>query len=169
MPSTRCRRQNRSQTFTTWLALLSGSLGLHRFYLCGLKDLIGWLFWPPTLIGIYGVWRMRELGMDDRLAWLLAPALGASLSVAMLSAIVYGLMTEERWCQLEPLSTQEEVPILEAPDPMVTKHQHNAPPWESSWLRVVGVIVALMLGSTVLITTIAFSAQRFYESSLQTL
>jgi hypothetical protein len=134
-------RPARSQTITTWLALTGGSLGVHRFYLYGLKDFGGWLHVPPTLIGLYGVWRMRELGMDDRLAWVLAPVLGLSLSAAMLAAIVYGLMTSERW----------------GPD------QHNAHLWESPWLRVMGAVVALMIGSTALITTIAFTAQRFFE------
>jgi hypothetical protein len=141
MPSTLHRRVNHSQTLATCLALVGGGLGLHRFYLYGFKDLFGWLFVPPTLTGLYGIWRMRELGMDDRLAWVLAPVLGLSLSAAMLAAIVYGLTASERW----------------------GPNRDNAQVWESPWLRVTGAVVALMIGSTVLITTIAFSAQRFFE------
>jgi TM2 domain-containing membrane protein YozV len=33
----------RSKTASTWIALLGGSLGLHRFYLHGPRDLLAWL------------------------------------------------------------------------------------------------------------------------------
>ena len=50
--------KHRSKTLATWLAFLTGSLGLHRFYLHGLRDAWGWLHLPPTLLGLYGVSRM---------------------------------------------------------------------------------------------------------------
>ena len=71
----------------TWLALLVGVFGLHRFYLHGLKDAWGWMFPLPTLLGIVGLQRMDQLGQDDRLAWLLIPLLGVSLVAALLSGI----------------------------------------------------------------------------------
>ena len=77
----------RSKTIATWLALLGGPFGLHRFYLHGLGDRWGWLLWPPTLIGAYGVRRMRLLGQDDQLAWLLIPLLGLVIAATMLTAI----------------------------------------------------------------------------------
>ena len=40
-----------SKTLATWIALLGGSLGLHRFYLHGLRDRWGWLHPLPTLLG----------------------------------------------------------------------------------------------------------------------
>ena len=58
----------KSKTLATWIALIGGSLGLHRFYLHGFRDPWGWLFPLPTLVGLYGVQRMRLLGQDDRLA-----------------------------------------------------------------------------------------------------
>jgi TM2 domain-containing membrane protein YozV len=70
----------RSKTASTWLALLGGSLGLHRFYLHGPRDLLAWLHPAPTLVGLVGVLRMRALGQDDHLAWLLIPLLGLMLS-----------------------------------------------------------------------------------------
>ena len=33
----------KSKTTTAWLAFLGGPLGLHRFYLRGLGDWLGWL------------------------------------------------------------------------------------------------------------------------------
>ena len=85
------RAAPKSKTAATWLALVGGTLGLHRFYLYGFRDRLGWLFFVPTLLGWQGVQRMQTLGVDDRLAWLLTPWLGVTLSIAMLSAIVYGL------------------------------------------------------------------------------
>ena len=84
----------KSKTFATWIALIGGGLGLHRFYLAGFRDVWGWLYPVPTLIGLYGVQRMRNLGQDDQLAWLLIPLLGIAVSAAMLSAIVYGLTSD---------------------------------------------------------------------------
>ena len=68
----------------TWLALLVGVFGLHRFYLHGFKDRWAWAFPLPTLLGLLGVHRMNQLGQDDRLAWVLLPLLGLSLVAALL-------------------------------------------------------------------------------------
>ena len=59
----------KSKTLATWLALLLGSLGAHRFYLKGWRDLAGWLHPLPTLLGIAGALRMYKLGVDDHAAW----------------------------------------------------------------------------------------------------
>lgn len=132
----------KSKTLATWLALLSGALGLHRFYLHGRRDLWGWL-WPlPTLLGAWGVLRARHLGQDDQLAWLLIPFLGFSLATAMLAAIVYGLMPDERW-------NARFNPLRPAPD--------------SGWPVIFGVVIALFAGAIVLMSTIAFSGQRYFE------
>ena len=133
----------RSKTLATWAALLGGSLGLHRFYLSGLRDRWGWLHPWPTLVGLYGVLRMRELGQDDRLAWVLIPLLGLMLAGTMLAAIVYGLTPDEKWnARFNP----------EAPAPA------------SGWAALIGVVLALAVGGGVLMATIAFSAQRYFES-----
>ncbi len=139
--------QHKSKTLATWIALIGGSLGLHRFYLAGLRDVWGWLYPIPTLIGLYGMHRMRELGQDDQLAWLLIPLLGIAVSAAMLSAIVYGLTSDERWWQ-----------------------QHNpAEPQAASsgWLAIIGVVLALLIGASVLMATIAFSGQRYFEHEVE--
>ena len=87
----------KSKTLATWIAVIGGGLGLHRFYLRGFRDVWGWLHAVPTLVGLYGVQRMNELGQDDQLAWALIPLLGFMLAGAMLAAIVYGLTTDEKW------------------------------------------------------------------------
>jgi len=135
----------KSKLLATWLALLGGSLGLHRFYLYGWRDRWAWLFALPTLVGLYGVQRMREYGQDDHLAWLLIPLLGLMLAGTMLAAIVYGLTPDERWD---------------------ARHNPAAPGPRSGWAVVIGVVIALMLGASVLMATVAFSGQRFFEYQL---
>lgn len=133
----------RSKTLATWLAFAGGSLGLHRFYLHGPRDVAGWLHLPPTLLGAYGVHRMMELGQDDRLAWVLIPLLGLSVAASMLAAIVCGLTPDERWnARFDPAG----------------------PAARSGWLAVLGVIAALIVGASVLMATIAFGTQRYFES-----
>jgi hypothetical protein len=136
----------KSKTFATWIALLGGSLGLHRFYLRGFRDAIGWLHPWPTLAGAIGVQRMLEFGQDDRLSWLLTPLLGLMVAQAMLCAILYGLTSDERWDAC---------------------HNPGAAVRPTGWAPVIGVIAALMLGATVLMATIAFTGQRFFEYEIE--
>lgn len=133
----------KSKTIATWLALLLGSLGVHRFYLYGLKDKLAWLHPWPTLVGLYGVQRMGELGQDDQLAWVLIPILGLMMSLSMLMGIVYGLTSDEKWNQT---------------------HNPGQPVRASGWANIIGMVLCLMMGGICLMSTIAFSAQRYFES-----
>ena len=142
----RCRvKRPRSKTLATWLAVIGGAFGAHRFYLHGWRDLIAWLYPLPTLLGLAGVQRMRAFGQDDRVAWVLIPLLGLALSAAMLSAIVYGLTPDDKWA-VRPT---------------------GQPPQATGWAPVLGVIIALLIGSSVLMGTVAFSGQRFFEWQLE--
>ena len=140
------QQRYRSKTLATWIALIGGAFGLHRFYLHGLTDRWAWLFMPPTLLGLYGVQRMREFGVDDHLAWALIPLLGLMLAATMTSAIVYGLMPDERWN---------------------ARFNPSGPQHRTGWSTVIGVIVALVVGAGVLMATIAFSAQRYFEYQVE--
>jgi hypothetical protein len=136
----------KSKTLATWIALLGGSLGLHRFYLYGWRDVLGWLHPLPTLAGLHGVRRMLALGQDDHVAWALIPLLGLMLAQAMLCAILYGLTPDERW------------------------DAHHNPGWPvqaTRWGPVLGAVAALMLGAGVLMATIAFSGQRYFEWQIE--
>jgi hypothetical protein len=135
-------RHYKSKTLATWVAVLGGVFGLHRLYLRGFGDWLGWLHALPTLAGLHGIQRVQEYGQDDHLSWLLIPLLGLMVAQAMLHAIVYGLTPDERW-----------------------DAQHNAgyTPKATRWLPVLGAIAALMLGAGALMATIAFSAQRYFE------
>jgi TM2 domain-containing membrane protein YozV len=136
--------RQRSKAIAAWLALVGGSLGLHRFYLYGPSDPWAWLHPWPTLAGAYGFWRMREFGVDDAWGSLLVPLLGAMLAVTMLSAIVYGLTDDERWN---------------------TRHNARAAPGAagSAWPAIIAVILALACGAAITMATIAFTAQRYFE------
>jgi hypothetical protein len=133
----------RSKTLATWIALLGGSFGLHRFYLHGRTDALGWLLPIPTLLGLYGVQRARQIGLDDHMSWLLIPLLGGVLAGTMLSAIVYGLTPDDKW------NARFNPQVGQAP--------------RSGWLAIIGVLLALSLGATALTATIAFGAQRLFE------
>ncbi|MBS1176801.1 MAG: hypothetical protein H6R06_1213 [Proteobacteria bacterium] len=139
-------KRPRSKTLATWLAVIGGAFGAHRFYLHGWRDLIAWLYPLPTLLGLAGVQRMRAFGQDDRVAWVLIPLLGLALSAAMLSAIVYGLTPDDKWA---------------------VRHNPGQPPQATGWAPVLGVIIALLVGSSVLMGTVAFSGQRFFEWQLE--
>jgi hypothetical protein len=133
---------NKSKTLATWIAVAAGCLGAHRFYLHGRRDAWAWLHPWPTLLGAVGVLRMRTLGQDDHLAWVLIPLLGLMLSIAMLAAIVIGLTPDEAWA---------------------ARFNPGQPTRRSGWPAVIGVILALMLGGTTLMGTIAFSGQKYFE------
>ncbi|GAP33822.1 TM2 domain-containing protein [Piscinibacter sakaiensis] len=138
---------HKSKTLATWIAILGGGFGLHRFYLHGFRDAWGWAYPLPTMLGLAGVQRMRELGLDDQVAWALVPLLGFALAAAMLSAIVYALTPDERWHR---------------------RHNPQEPaPEASGWGAVLGAALALLLGAGVLMATIAFSGQRYFEYQIE--
>jgi hypothetical protein len=134
----------RSKTIAVWLAVLGGMLGLHRLYLKGLGNVAGWLHLLPTTLGIYGLERLLTLGQDDRLAWVLLPLLGLMIAQAMLHAIVYGLTPDEKWAS-----------------------RHGPAVRASGWGAVLGVIAALVIGATVLVSSIAYGIQKFFEWQLE--
>jgi len=133
-----------SKTLATWLAVLGGTLGLHRLYLHGLGNLPAWLHVLPTSLGVFGVMRMDQFGQDDRLAWALIPLLGLMIAQAMLHAIVYGLTSDEKWAA-----------------------RHRQPLQSTGWGPVLGVIAALLIGATVLMGSLAFGIQKFFEWQLE--
>jgi hypothetical protein len=134
---------NRSKTLATWIAVLGGTVGLHRLYLKGASDVLGWLHLLPATLGLFGVLRLREFGQDDRLGWLLAPLLGLMIAQAMLHAIVYGLTSDARWAE-----------------------RHGQPLQPTGWGPVLGAITALLLGATALMSSLAYGIQKLFEAQL---
>ena len=102
----------KNKTLATWLTFLGGPLGLHRFYLKGFGDLLGWMLPIPTALGLYGVERVQRFGQDDQWSWLLIPMLGFTIAACALMAIIYGLMTPEKWnARFNPQLDPEAAPM----------------------------------------------------------
>jgi hypothetical protein len=136
----------KNKTLAVWLTLLLGPVGGHRIYLTGKFDGVAAALMVPSLLGLYGIARARDLGLDDQASWLLMPLIGFTMAACALTAIFYGLMDQNRWNRrFNPGAP---------PD---------APAGASGWLTVGGVAVSLLLGSTVLLASIAFSFQRYFE------
>lgn len=135
----------RSKSVAAWLALLLGTLGVHRLYLHGLRDGKAWLHLLPTALGLVGVLRLRTLGQDDPLAWLLIPLLGLMISMAMLFAIVHALTPDEKWD---------------------ARHNPGHAVRATGWVPVLAAIAALLIGGTVLMGTVAYGGQKFFEWQL---
>jgi TM2 domain-containing membrane protein YozV len=140
----------KNKTLAVWLTLLAGPLGLHRLYLYRRYGAAGWLLLLASLVGVYGVLRARQLGVDDQLSWLLIPFLGFALAGCTLQAIVYGLTDTEKW-------NQRFNPAL----PL------DAPAGHTQWLTVAGLVTSLFLGTTVLMASVAFSFQRYFEFQME--
>lgn len=132
--------RRRSKTVATWLAVLGGALGAHRFYLHGRRDVWGWLHLPAALAGLAGAVRLYTLGPDAPMGALLLPLLGLVLSQAMLAALLIALTPDVAWAQ-----------------------RWQQPEQPTGWGPVLGAICALMLGGTALMSTLAFGGQRLAE------
>jgi hypothetical protein len=142
----------KNKTLAAWLAFLGGPIGLHCFYLRGITSKLGWLLPIPTVLGLYGVERVRTYGLDDQLSWLLIPLLGFTISACALTAIVYGLMTPQKWNAR-----------YNAGRPAAAQSRAG----NTSWTTIGAVIVALLVGSTVLMASLAFSFQRYFEHEIE--
>lgn len=136
----------KDKTLAAALAFAGGPLGLHRFYLHGFRDALGWLLPLPTLLGFWGLQRIEAFGLDDQLSWFLVPLLGFCIAGCALRSILYGLMQPEKWnARFNPGS-----------DPQADQGQ-------TRWATIGVIVVALMLGTGVLMASLAFSFQHYFE------
>lgn len=136
----------KSKTMAAWLAFLGGPLGLHRFYLHGLGDTLGWLLPIPTALGLYGIERVQRHGQDDSLSWVLIPLLGFTVACCCLTAIVYGLMSREKWNARFNAGGPE-----------------DAAPGATHWGTIFAIVFSLMVGAGVLMASIAYSFQHYFQ------
>jgi hypothetical protein len=143
-------RRTKNKTAATWLAFVGGPLGLHRFYLHGLADWLGWLLPWPTLAGLYGIARVRQYGLDDPASWVLIPLLGFTIAACALTAIVYGLKTREEW--------NARFNAGAAPDDTAGA---------TNWYTVIAIVLSLMIGTGCLMASIAYSFQRYFEHQVE--
>lgn len=145
MPPLPCK----NKTAAAWLAFIGGQLGLHRFYLFGGRDIWAWMHPVAAALGWWGLERVRVYGQDDHLAWILIPLLGLTLAGTALAAIYYGLMPIEKWN---------------------AQHNPNAadtPAGQTDWLTIAAVVLALLFGAICLMSSIAFSVQRYFEYQIE--
>jgi hypothetical protein len=140
----------KNKTVAAWLAFIAGPLGLHRFYLHGFGDVLGWLLPIPTALGLYGMERVQQFGLDDHWSWVLIPMLGFTVAACALNAIVFGLMQAEAWNKRYNPHTPED--SLEG---------------RSGWMTIGAVVLALLMGTTALLGSIAFSFQRYFEYQIE--
>ena len=92
----------------------------------------------------------QQFGLDDQTSWVLIPMLGFTVAGCALTAILYGLMTPERWnARFNPQA---------APD---------APAGGTRWATIGAVVLSLLVGTTVLMASIVFSFQRYFEYQVE--
>lgn len=140
----------KNKTVAAWLAFIGGPLGLHRFYLHGLSDTLGWLLPIPTALGLYGIQRVQQFGQDDQLSWVLIPLLGFTIAGCALVAILYGLSSPEKWnTSFNPQALQ------------------NAAPGTTNWFTIAAIAVSLMVGAAVLMASLAYSFQHYFEYQIE--
>jgi len=140
--------RTKNKTFAVWLALLLGPLGVHRFYLKGLGDTVGWLYPLPTALGLWGVERLQSLGPDGKLSWLLLPLLGFTVASTCLTAIVYALTDRARWNA--SYSTE--------PD---------SGAGSTHGLTIMAIVISLLVGAGSLMASLAFSFQHYFEYQVE--
>lgn len=139
----------KNKTLATWLTFLFGPLGIHRFYLFGFGDVIGWLLPVPTALGVYGFERVVEYGLDDVLSWWLLPIFGFLIAGTCLNAIVYGLMRPQQWnAKFNPDAAAEHIA------------------GQSGWMTIGAIVLSLMIGTVALLSALAYAIQRYFESTL---
>ncbi|MCC8403807.1 TM2 domain-containing protein [Paraburkholderia sp. MMS20-SJTN17] len=137
----------RSKTLAAALAFLFGSLGAHRFYLHGTRDIYGWAHLLGTLIGIPGVMLLIATERASILGWLLASIGAVSLFAAFLAALVYGLRPDQKW------------------DAQFNAHTQRKS--RSGWTVIFVVIFSLLIGAFLLMTGLALAFQTYFESQIE--
>ncbi len=136
----------KNKTLAAWLTFVGGPLGLHRLYLFGAADRLAWLLPIPSLIGLYGVYRARSIGLEDPVSWILIPLLGFTIAACGLNALVYGLMACDKWnARFNPGAPAD------------------ARAGQSNWLTIGALVCALFVGTTILMASLAYSMQRYFE------
>ncbi len=153
-PGLRCTavydRAMKNKTWAAWMAFLGGPFGLHRFYLFGKDDWLAWLLPVPTAIGLYGFERIQDYGVDDPLSWALVPLLGFNIAGCALNAIVFALTKTEDWNQR----------FNPGQDP-------NAVAGQTRWSTIFAIVASLLIGATVLMSSIVYSFQRYFEIQIE--
>ena len=121
---------HKNKTFTTFLALVFGAAGVHRFYLRGAYDRLGILHVCaiPIMGMVYGA------GRAPNVFWVLLPLLVSAI-IGFVEALVIGLTPDDKW-----------------------DARHNAASGRSSqtsWIVALLLVLTMLVGTTTLIATLA--------------
>ena len=121
---------HKNKTVATFLALLLGFVGLHRFYLHGLKDRWGWLHAVSLSLTVLLLLSNPELPLLINTVPLVISMLTASIET-----FVLGLMPDEKWdVRYNPTSGIAS---------------------DSGWPVALMMVVNLFCGATLLLTVLA--------------
>jgi len=122
--------QHKNKTLATFLALVLGGVGAHRFYLRGALDKLGLLH----LISLPVAGLVVGLAPQADVFYKILP-LVLSYSAAFIEALVIGLLSDEKW-----------------------DAAHNAGSGrqsDSTWLLALLLVGTMLVGATVVIATMA--------------
>ena len=144
----------KSKTVAAWLAFVLGTLGAHRFYLFGWRDVWAWLTPIPTIAGWIGLMRFNNIGQDDTAAWVLVPVFGMAVALACATCIFYTLMSPARW---QRVYNADVLPAL--------NEQHAS--GLTNWLSMMALVMALMFGTVSFMSSLVMSFQAYFESQVQ--
>jgi hypothetical protein len=121
---------HKNKTLATFLALVLGGLGAHRFYLRGPVDRLGLLH----VCAVPATGLVVGLGHAPNPFWVLLPML-VSYIAGFIEALVIGLTPDEKWdAACNPDSGRRS---------------------DSNWILVVLLVATMLVGATVVIATIS--------------
>jgi len=121
---------HKNKTLATFLALVFGAVGAHRFYLRGAHDRLGLLH--LCCLPIAGI--VQGAGHGPNVFWVLLPMLISAI-VGYVEALVIGVTPDEKW-----------------------DGRHNAASGRTShtsWVAALLLVATMLVGATVLIGTIS--------------
>ncbi|AKZ64162.1 membrane protein [Herbaspirillum hiltneri N3] len=84
--------QHKNKTFTTFLAAVFGGIGIHRFYMAGRKDPIGWLHLATLPVSALLIWTF-----SNSQPLFMGMLFALSVLCGFLEALVIGLTPDEKW------------------------------------------------------------------------
>ena len=94
--------------------------------------------------------RANTLGLADPWSWFHVPLLGDTIASCALVAILYGLMTREKWN---------------------AKFNRQAPAEDiaggTNWYTIIAIVLSLMIGTGVLMATLAWGFYNYFNSQVE--
>jgi phosphate/sulfate permease len=89
------------------------------------------------------------MGLDDPLSWFLVPILGITIATSAINALYWGLMSADNW-------NSQFNPSTDAQDAI----------GRTNWLTVIALVLSMMVGTTALLSSLAYGFQRYFESQI---